>query len=164
MHVVFIVRTIYSVQYLGCPNNIRPFWISRERVAWPWCNLAASQRRPYCASVNKSLSRGASHTAVRRRWLSLCTVWPSRSQISYLSTTILSLGKAGSRREPNLGCRGADRPGWCEVYFVQKKACTRAVEWAGVLSWWSWSARSVTVNATVTQCTISVNDVSLPTD
>jgi len=27
------------------------FWISQEPVAWLWCNLAVSQRRPYCASV-----------------------------------------------------------------------------------------------------------------
>jgi len=26
-----------------------------------------------------------------------------------------SFGKARSRREPNLRCRGADRPGWCDV-------------------------------------------------
>jgi len=32
-----------------------------------------------------------------------------------LLTSILALGKAGSRGEPNLGCRGADRPGWCDV-------------------------------------------------
>ena len=29
----------------------------------------------------------------------------------------------------------------------QKKTCTTAAEWAGALSWWSWSAHSVTVNA-----------------
>jgi hypothetical protein len=40
------------VLYVGCPESIQPFWISREPVKWPWCNLAASQRRPYCASVN----------------------------------------------------------------------------------------------------------------
>jgi hypothetical protein len=93
-----------------CPESIRPSWISREPVAWPWCNLAFSQRRPYCASV-KIHSLGTSQSAVRRRWLNLCTVGPSHSQIS-LSNTILALGKAVSRREPNLGCRGADRPGW----------------------------------------------------
>ena len=38
--------------YEGCPESIRPFWISREPVAWHSCNLAASQRRPYCVSVN----------------------------------------------------------------------------------------------------------------
>jgi hypothetical protein len=52
---------------------------------------------------------------VRRCWLSLCTVRPSLSQISYLSTVILALGIARSRREPNMGCRGADRPGWCDA-------------------------------------------------
>ena len=38
--------------YEGCPESIQPFWISREPVAWPWCNLAASRKRTYCASVN----------------------------------------------------------------------------------------------------------------
>jgi len=27
-------------------ESIQPFWISREPFSWPWCNLAASQRRP----------------------------------------------------------------------------------------------------------------------
>jgi len=36
----------------------------------------------------------------------------------------------------------------------------RAVEWPGALSWWSWSARSVSVNATVTQDTSSVNTLT----
>ena len=39
---------------------------------------------------------------MRRHWLSLCTVWPSHSQISSLSTAILALGKARSHREPNM--------------------------------------------------------------
>jgi len=42
-------------------------------------------------------------------------VWPSHSQISSFSTAILALEKARSRREPNLGCRGADRPGRCDA-------------------------------------------------
>jgi len=25
--------------YEGCTESIRPFWISREPFAWPWCNL-----------------------------------------------------------------------------------------------------------------------------
>jgi len=37
--------------YEGCRESTQPFWISREPVRWPWCNLAASQRRPYCASM-----------------------------------------------------------------------------------------------------------------
>jgi len=106
--------------YEGCPESIQPFWITRETVAWPWCNLADRQRRPYCISVN---SPGASQSAVRRRWLILCIVWPSRSQISYLSTAILALRKAGSRREPNLGCRGADRAGWWDALIYSLSHC-----------------------------------------
>jgi hypothetical protein len=111
-----VVETVWQLPYWNgssrfsyeaCLESIQPFWMSRKPVAWPWCNLAASQRRPYCASVNKSLSRGASQSAVRCHWLSLCTVWPSHSQISSLSTAIL----IRSRREPNLGCWDADRTG-----------------------------------------------------
>ena len=53
----------WKLTYEGCPEIIQPFWISREPVVWSWCHLAASQRRPYCASV-KSLSRGL----VSRQW------------------------------------------------------------------------------------------------
>jgi hypothetical protein len=44
--------------YEVCFKRIQPYLISREPVAWPWWNLAASQRRPFCASVN-------SHSPVR---------------------------------------------------------------------------------------------------
>jgi hypothetical protein len=50
--------------YESCPKSIQPFWISREPVACPWCNLAASQRRPYCASVNSHSPVGL----VSRQW------------------------------------------------------------------------------------------------
>ena len=36
--------------YMGCPESIRQLWVSWEPVTWPWCNLVASQRKPYCAS------------------------------------------------------------------------------------------------------------------
>jgi len=54
----------HEVKYDGCPESIQPFWISREPAAWPWCNLAASQRRPYCASVNSHSPLGL----VSRQW------------------------------------------------------------------------------------------------
>ena len=50
--------------YEGSPESIQPYWISREPVAWPWCNLAASQRRPYCASLNSHSPVGL----VSRQW------------------------------------------------------------------------------------------------
>jgi len=55
------------------------------------------------------------------------------SQISSLSKAILAFGKSRSRREPNMGCRGPTDLGDVMVW-QKKKACTRAVEWAGALS------------------------------
>ena len=54
----------WDMTYEVCPESMRPFWISQEPVAWPWCNLAASQRRPYCASVNSHSPVGL----VSRQW------------------------------------------------------------------------------------------------
>jgi len=39
-------------KYKGCPESIQPFWTSQDLIAWPRCNLAASQWRPYCTSMN----------------------------------------------------------------------------------------------------------------
>jgi hypothetical protein len=89
------------------------------------------------------LDRGASQSAVRCRLLSLCTMWQTHSQIYFLSTAILALGKARRSGELNLGCRRLTDLG--DVMLCQKKALTRDVEWAGALSWWSWPARSVIV-------------------
>jgi hypothetical protein len=50
--------------YEACPDYIQPFWISREPVAWPWRNLAASQKRSYCVSVNSHSPVGL----VSRQW------------------------------------------------------------------------------------------------
>jgi hypothetical protein len=38
--------------------------MTQEPVAWPWCNLAAGQRRPYCASVRSHSPLGL----VGRQW------------------------------------------------------------------------------------------------
>ena len=62
---------------------------------------------------------------MRRRWLSVCTVWPSHSQISSLSKAILALGKARSRIEPNMGCRGPDRLEWRDA--LPKKKSLREI-------------------------------------
>ena len=57
-------KLVVTFLYEGCPESIRPFGISREPVPWPWCNLAASLRRPYCASVNSHSPMGL----VSRQW------------------------------------------------------------------------------------------------
>ena len=146
--------------YKGCPENIHPLRISRtDHVALT--ELGSQSEETLLCIHEHSLSCETNQLAVRRQWLSSCIVWPSHSQITSLSMAILTLGKAGSSREPNLGWTGADRLGWCALPI---KASTRAVEWAGTLSWWCWSARLVILNAMVTQDTSSVNGVSLLTD
>jgi len=54
----------WNLGYKVYPESIHPFCISQEPVVWPWCNLAASQRRPYCASVNSHSLVGL----VSRQW------------------------------------------------------------------------------------------------
>jgi len=79
-----------SYTHEGCPESIGPFWKSREPFVRPWCNLATSQSRPYCASVNSHSPVGL----VSRQWdawPSLCAVWPSHSkwpseQIRFITT------------------------------------------------------------------------------
>jgi hypothetical protein len=77
----------------GCLESIQPFWISQELFAWPWCNLAASQRRPYCVSVNSHCPVGL----VSGQWdavdwacvlcdLGIHNDWASRSSSSWQCT------------------------------------------------------------------------------
>jgi hypothetical protein len=62
--------------YGACPESIQPFWISQ-----PVCGLDVTWQpvRGDLAVHPWTLFRGASQSAVRRRWLSLCTVGPSHS-------------------------------------------------------------------------------------
>ena len=138
-------------KYKGCLESIQPFWISQEPVAWPWCNLAAGQRRPYCAFVNSHSPVGL----VSRQWDAIdwaCVLCDHCIHKSPPFQRWFYLWK-----KPEVA-------GTWLMWCFTKKACTRAVEWAGALSWWSRSACSIIVNVTVTQYTSSVNGVSLPTD
>ena len=103
--------------YEGCPESIQPFWISLEPVAWQWCNLAASQRRPYCVSVKSHSSVGL----VSRQWDAVDWACVLCDHHSSLSTAILALGKTRRRRELNLGCRGADWVMRCFAHPPPKK-------------------------------------------
>ena len=101
--------------YEGCPERIHPFWISREPVAWPWCNLAASQRRPYCESMNSHSRVGL----VSRQWDAVdwaCVLCDRRIDKSPPFKAILAMGKAISRRETNLGWQT-----WFMSCFAKKK-------------------------------------------
>jgi hypothetical protein len=128
-------------KYKGCPESIQPFWISRELATWHGCNLAASQKRPYC----------------------LCTVWPSHSlwpseQISFTMTMCLLILQLSCRffflakHHITQVCQHpyssdlAPRDFW---FFPKLKTLFKGRRF---------------MNATVTQYASSVNGVSLPTD
>ena len=59
------------------------------------------------------------------------------SKISSLSKVILILGKAKSRRAPNLGYRGVESPRWFDVSPKNFARHWEWAHWAGTLLWWS---------------------------
>ena len=102
-------------RYKGCPESICPFWISKEQVAWPWCNLAAIQRRPYCKSLNRHSPMGL----VSRQWDAIdwhcvlcdCHIHPGLSPLlqprfGSLWLTVFPKAKITIEREEICECNG----------------------------------------------------------
>jgi hypothetical protein len=148
-------------KYKGCPESIQPCWISQEPVMWPRCNLAASQRRSYCASVNSNSPLGL----VSRQWDAVdwaCVLCdrrihndrPSRSASSRQCACTFYSSRAGifgkASHHPSLSAPLQPR-------FVS----LRLLAFPKAKS--PLKGRRC-VNATVTQYTSSVKGVSLPTD
>ena len=145
----------------GCTESIQPFWISRELVAWPWYNLAASRRRRYCVSVNSHFPGGASQSAVRRHWLTLC---------------ILSDRRINSDRARSASSRQCTCP-FCSSragFFLAKYHITQVCQplptaqiYLPATSDFSIAKSPLKgrrfVNVTVQQYKRSINGVSLPT-
>ena len=101
--------------YEGSPESIQPFWISREPFALPWRNLAASQRKPYCASVN-------SHSSVRlvsRQWDAVdwpCVLCNPRIHKSPSFQRRFWLWEKPEVAGGQIWAVGrANRPGWCDA-------------------------------------------------
>jgi hypothetical protein len=130
---------------MGCPESIQSFSISPEPIAWPWCNLAASQRRPYCESVNSHYPVGL----VSRQWDAVdwaCVLCDRRTPNLLTFKGDFNFGKSQNSQRAKYGLwGGGGLTDLGDLILCQKKACTRAVEWAGALSWWSWSTHSVIV-------------------
>ena len=137
--------------YDGCSESIQPFWISREPVAWPWCNLAVSQRRPYCATVNSHSPVGLiSRQLDAVDWA--CVLCDRRIHKPPTFQRQFYILENPEVAESQIWAVGV-LTDLGDVMLCPKKGCTKAVEWIGLLWWWSWSARSVIVNATATQST-----------
>ena len=152
-----------------------------------WCNLPPARVTTTfpCFSPLQSRHLGTSHSSPSRSCFPESHCW---SENSSLSKVILVLGKAGSHMSPNLGCRGAESPGWFDV-------SPKNSAWVSALPWWScqspvahsqgfWITQivsaeeyssfmqnliqihcpthSVILNAGATQCTRSLNRVYHP--
>ena len=148
--------------YEVCPESTQPFWISPEPVTWPWCNLAARQRRTYCAPMNTHSPVGL----VGRQWDAVewaCALCGRRIHNDR------AIRSASSRR-----CACTFYSSRAGIFFWQNIASTRSVRplkprFGSLRLWLFPKLKSPLkcrrfVNATVTQYTNSVNGVSLPTD
>jgi hypothetical protein len=147
------------LSYEGSLEIMQPIWTSRKPVAWPWCNLATSQRRLYCPSVNGHSPVGL----VSRQWDAVdwaCVLCDrriyndraSRSASSrqhacpFYGSSVGFFGKAS--HHPDLSAPLQTRFGsfWL---FPKLKSPLKVRRF---------------VNATVTQYTSSIKGVSLPTN
>jgi len=152
-----------SVSYEVCLESMKPFSITLEAVARPLCNLAASQKRPYCASMNSHSPVGL----VSRQWDAvdwtglLCdrrihNDRASRSANLYQCACPFNSFHAGflfgkPSHHPGLSAPLQLKFGSLRLLFVFSKLKSPLI------------LRRF-VNSTVTQYTSSVNGVSLPID
>jgi hypothetical protein len=148
-------------QYEGCLESIRPFWISQEPVAWPWCNLAPSQRIPYYAAVSSHSPVGL----VSRQWDAVdwaCVLWDRRVQYYRASRSTSSWQCACPFYSSRAGLIGKalHQPGLSAPYSPDLAPC----DFWLFLKLKSPLKGRIFVNATVTLYTSLVNGVSLPTD
>jgi len=147
--------------YEGCPESIRPFLIFQEPVAWPWCNFAAGQRKPYCESVNTHCPVGL----VSRQWDALdwaCVLCDSRFHNDRARRSASSRQCACPFYSSHAGfCFGkaSQHPGLSAPYSPDLASCDF---WLFPKIKSQLKGRRF-VNATVTQYTSSVNGVSLST-
>ena len=90
----------------------------------------------WCLSPLQSRHLGTSHSSPNRHQLLhriFLNLLEGLKSLPF-QRWFLVLGKARSRRAPNLGCSGAESPGWFDVL---PKNCRRRDAWVGALSWWS---------------------------
>jgi len=116
----------------------------------------------------QSMSRGAIQSALRRRWLSLCTVWPSHSQWPNEQIIFIT-----TMRLPFYSTRAGFF--FFFFFFFAKHHITQVFQplynpHLALCDFWLFPKLKSPlkgrgfVNETVTQYTSSVNGVSLPSD
>ena len=140
--------------------SVQPFWISREPVTWPWCNLAASQRRPCCASVNNHCPLGL----VSRQWHAV-------DWADFVTVAITMTERASQLHHENAPTHSTAlvQASSAKHHITQVCQLPYSPDLAACNFWLFPKLKSPLkgrryLNATATQYTSSVNGVSLPTD
>ena len=157
---VFLVNT-EAQKYEVCWKSIRLFWVSREPIAWPSCNLTGSQRRLYCASANSHSPVGL----VSRQWGTVEWTCALRDRRIHISPPFqlrfwlcVKPDIVGSQIWAVGGLTDLGYVMLCQESLQEScRMDKRIVEM-------KLNCSLGHVNATVTQYTNSVNGVSLPTN
>ena len=98
----------------ACPEGIQPCTMKNRDIYWRYkkhCTKDNDASVPFkvppwdLTQFSQSPSAAPSYFPESHWW----------SKISSLSKVILVLGKARSRKAPNLGCRGSESSGWFDV-------------------------------------------------
>ena len=117
----------YCVKYEVCLESIQPYNMKNRHIYWRRYKIQETLYiGQWCLSPLQSRHLGTSHSSPNHHPLPyhifllsyLLSYFPEShqwSEISSLSKVILVLGKARSHRVPNLGCGGAESPGWFDV-------------------------------------------------
>ena len=120
------------VIYEVCPEGVQSCNMKNRDIHWrrykiqetlhirQWCLSRLQSRHLGTSQFSQSPSSALSYFPESHWW----------SEISFLSK-VISFGEARSLRAPNLGCRGAESPGW---FDASQKNYMRCDAWVGVLS------------------------------
>ena len=109
-------------KYIVCPESFLPINIKKKVTDLEQWYLSPLQSTPLGTSHTYPSVPSTFQNNLKSPFSESPTAASSRSPYSHLRSEISSLSmaisvsrKARSRREPNLGCRKADRPGRCDV-------------------------------------------------
>ena len=115
------------------PESIQPHNMKNRDIYWRRCKIQETLYiGQWCLSPLQSRHLGTSHSSSNHHQLPCCTFLKLIDSLKSLpfQKVILVLRKARSCRAPNLCYRGAESPGWFEVWLKNSA-------WAGTLLWWS---------------------------
>ena len=112
----FFMSSFLSIPYKVCPEGIQPCNMKTRDIYWRRYKIQETLHTgQWCLSLLQGRDFGTSHSSPNHNQLPHHYFPESHwwSEISSLSNIVFE--KARSHRMPNLGCSGAESPGWFDV-------------------------------------------------